>query len=80
MHREQIGSTGIGRGVAVPHAKHADIQRIVGIIGHAPGGIDFDSLDGKAVKKIFLFLTPPDQPGDHLRVLERISRMVRAAV
>ena len=79
MHREQLGSTGIGRGAAVPHARHGAIERIVGIIGHVPSGIDFNSLDGDPVTKIFLFLSSPKRPGEHLRALERISRMLRTA-
>ena len=80
VQRERLGSTAIGRGLAVPHAKHDSIKRFVGIIGHVPGGVDFDSLDGEPVEKIFLVLSPPDRPGEHLRILERISKFLRRAV
>jgi PTS system fructose-specific IIA component/PTS system nitrogen regulatory IIA component len=79
MHREQLGSTGLGRGIAVPHAKHDTVERIVGIIGYVAGGVEFDSLDGEPVTKVFLVLSSPSRPGDHLRALERISLMLRTA-
>jgi PTS system fructose-specific IIA component/PTS system nitrogen regulatory IIA component len=79
MQRERLGSTGIGRGIAVPHAKHAAVERIVGILGHVAAGIEFDSLDGAAVMTVCLVLSPPDQPGNHLRALEKISRVLRTA-
>lgn len=77
MHREEMGSTGIGCGVAVPHAKHETINRLVGIIGYIPDGVDFESLDREPVKRIFLFLSPPHKPGEHLRALQQISQLLR---
>ena len=50
MKREELGSTGIGRGVAVPHTKHPSVDRLVGTVGVSPGGVDFDSLDGEKVQ------------------------------
>lgn len=78
IRREQLGTTAIGQECAVPHVKHPSISRLVGTVGYAPRGVDFHSLDGVLVKTIFLLLSPPNQPGDHLRALERISRFLRS--
>ena len=77
MKREDLGSTGIGRGVAVPHTKHPSVNRLVGTVAVSPAGIEFESLDGEPVHLIFLLVSPPDRPGDHLRALENISRQLR---
>jgi len=77
MKREELGSTGIGRGVAVPHTKHASVERLVGTVGVSSVGVDFNSLDGDKVHLFFLLVSPPDRPGDHLRALENISRQLR---
>jgi PTS system fructose-specific IIA component/PTS system nitrogen regulatory IIA component len=77
LKREELGSTGIGRGVAVPHTKHSSVQRLVGTVAVSSEGIDFDSLDGEKVQLLFLLISPPDRPGDHLRALENISRQLR---
>lgn len=77
MKREELGSTGIGRGVAVPHTKHASVDKLIGTVGVSHEGVDFDSLDGEKVHLMFLLISPPDRPGDHLRALENISRQLR---
>jgi len=77
LKREELGSTGIGRGVAVPHTKHPSVDRLVGNVALSGGGVDFDSLDGEKVHLFFLLISPPDRPGDHLRALENISRQLR---
>lgn len=77
MKREELGSTGIGRGVAVPHTKHASVDRLVGTVAVSEEGVDFDSLDGEKVQLFFVLISPPDRPGDHLRALENISRQLR---
>lgn len=77
MKREELGSTGIGRGVAVPHTKHQSVEKLVGTVAISEGGVDFDSLDGEKVQLFFLLVSPPDRPGDHLRALENISRQLR---
>jgi PTS system fructose-specific IIA component/PTS system nitrogen regulatory IIA component len=77
MKREELGSTGIGRGVAVPHTKHASVEKLVGTVGVSVEGVDFNSLDGDKVNLFFLLVSPPDRPGDHLRALENISRQLR---
>ena len=77
MKREDLGSTGIGRGVAVPHTKHPSVNRLVGTVAVSQEGIEFQSLDGEPVQLFFLLVSPPDRPGDHLRALENISRQLR---
>jgi PTS system fructose-specific IIA component/PTS system nitrogen regulatory IIA component len=77
LKREELGSTGIGRGVAVPHTKHPSVERLVGTVALSSEGVDFDSLDGEKVHLFFLLISPPDRPGDHLRALENISRQLR---
>lgn len=77
MKREELGSTGIGRGIAVPHTKHPSVEKLIGTVGVSVDGVDFDSLDGEKVQLFFLLVSPPDRPGDHLRALENISRQLR---
>lgn len=77
LKREELGSTGIGRGVAVPHTKHPSVDRLIGTVGVSQEGIDFQSLDAEKVQLFFLLVSPPDRPGDHLRALENISRQLR---
>lgn len=77
LKREELGSTGIGRGVAVPHTKHASVDRLIATVAISPNGVDFASLDGEDVYILFLLVSPPDRPGDHLRALENISRHLR---
>ena len=77
MKREELGSTGIGKGIAVPHTKHPSVTKLVGTVGVSADGVDFNSLDGDKVQLLFLLISPPDRPGDHLRALENISRQLR---
>ena len=77
LKREELGSTGIGRGVAVPHTKHPSIDKLIGTVAISENGVSFDSLDGEKVHLLFLLVSPPDRPGDHLRALENISRQLR---
>ncbi len=77
LKREELGSTGIGRGVAVPHTKHPSVDQLVGTVAVSRDGVDFASLDGETVQLFFLLISPPDRPGDHLRALENISRQLR---
>jgi len=77
MKREELGSTGIGRGIAVPHTKHPSVKRLVGCVAVSSEGIDFDSLDCEKVQLFFLLISPPDCPGDHLRALEHITRQLK---
>ena len=77
LKREELGSTGIGRGVAVPHTKHPSVDKLIAAIALSNDGVDFASLDGEPVYIMFLLVSPPDRPGDHLRGLENISRHLR---
>lgn len=77
MRREKLGTTGIGKGIAIPHAKHDGVEGIIAAVGHSKTGIDFASLDGGAVHTVFLILANPSATGEHLAVLERISAIVR---
>lgn len=77
LKREELGSTGIGRGVAVPHTKHPSVDRLVATVAISKTGVEFASLDGEDVHILFLLVSPPERPGDHLRALENISRHLR---
>jgi len=77
LERENLGSTGIGRGVAVPHAKHSSVVRPVGTVGVSRGGVDFAALDGDKVHLFFILVSPPERSADHLAVLEYCSRQLR---
>ncbi len=78
MKREDLGSTGIGNGVAVPHTKHPSVEKLSAAVAISRTGVDFASLDGEDVFILFLLVSPPDRPGDHLRGLENISRHLRS--
>lgn len=77
MKREELGSTGIGNGVAVPHTKHNSVERMIGTVAVSKKGLEFTSIDREPVTIVFLLVSPPDRPGDHLRALENISRHLR---
>ena len=69
IKREQNGSTGFGKGVAVPHVKHPKVKAMAGAIGRSTGGIDFAALDHQPVYTIFLLLSPENQPQQHLQAM-----------
>ncbi|NNM85857.1 MAG: PTS sugar transporter subunit IIA [Phycisphaerales bacterium] len=74
VDRERHGSTGFGKGVAVPHVKHPCIKRRLGVIGRSATGIDFSALDQAPVYSVVLLLSPPDSPDGHLQAMESIFR------
>ncbi|MDP8216101.1 MAG: PTS sugar transporter subunit IIA [Candidatus Kaelpia imicola] len=76
--REKLGSTGIGQGIGIPHAKDSCIKKITVCCGISKKGVDFDSLDGELVNIFFMILAPEDATGEHLKTLAKISRLVRA--
>lgn len=75
LRREGLGSTGIGRGVAIPHSRYDGLTKLIGTLGLSPTGIPFDSIDNQDVRMIFLLVSRPDQPGPHLHALETIVRV-----
>lgn len=74
IQRENKGSTGFGKGVAVPHEKHVAIDKVVGTIGRSSAGVDFAALDRAPVYIFVLLLSPPDNPDQHLASMENIFR------
>jgi PTS system nitrogen regulatory IIA component len=77
--RESLGSTGIGDGVAIPHGKIAELDDIVVAFGRSTEGVSYNSLDGKPVHLFFLLLAPENSAGQHLKILAKISKMLKEA-
>ncbi len=75
--REQLGSTGLGQGVAIPHGKLGGLKRIVGLFARLSEPVEFDAVDGEPVDIVFLLLAPEGAGADHLKALARISRLLR---
>ncbi|MBN2048997.1 MAG: PTS sugar transporter subunit IIA [Spirochaetales bacterium] len=76
--REDLGSTGLEGGIAVPHAKTTTVKTLTIAIGIAPEGIDFNALDGKPSRLFFLMLAPPDQTGPHIEALSEIAKITQS--
>ena len=72
VERENMGSTGIGKGIAVPHIKHSSVKNIVGTIGCSQVGIDFKSLDQAPVYTVLLLVSPESDPDKHLEAMENL--------
>jgi PTS system nitrogen regulatory IIA component len=79
IEREGLASTAIGEGVAIPHGKLAAVGEIVACLGRAPGGVDFDSMDGQPTFLFFVLIAPENSTGAHLKALARISRVFKDA-
>jgi len=77
LEREKLGSTGIGDGVAIPHGKLKGIRKIVCVFGRSLQGVDFDSVDQKPAHIFFLLLAPENSASLHLKMLSRISKLLR---
>ncbi|MFH0790960.1 MAG: PTS sugar transporter subunit IIA [Candidatus Omnitrophota bacterium] len=77
LEREKLGSTGIGNGVAVPHAKIKGVKKPLLILGRSPEGVDFDSLDGEMTYMFFMLISPEEEVGLHLKVLAKIAHFIR---
>src|SRR5205085_11084976 len=77
LRREQLGTTGIGKNIAIPHSRHESVEELVGTLALAPDGLPFESLDGEKVYVFVLLVSPQDRPGDHLRALEAVVRTMR---
>lgn len=78
LKREQLGSTGIGDHVAIPHAKSEGIEQIITVFGRSRQGIEFESLDRKPVHFVFLLLAPSGSTGLHLKALAKIARLFKS--
>jgi len=76
--RERLASTGIGSGVAIPHGRISVLDRLQAALAIAPDGIPFDAIDGSPVRIVVGVLAPQHHTGDHLRVLARVSRLLRS--
>ena len=77
QQRENLASTGIGDGVAIPHGKIPELDEIIVAFGRSMEGIPFNSLDGKPVHLFFLLLAPENSSGQHLKILAKISKMLK---
>ena len=77
LERERLGSTGIGDGIAIPHGKLQGLDEILLSFGRSSEGIDFDAMDGKPVHLFFLLMAPENSAGLHLKILAKISRMLK---
>lgn len=76
LEREHLGSTAIGRGVAIPHAKTPAVHEFVAAFGRSRAGIDFSAVDGEPVHLVFILISPPDSQRAHLKALAHISRLL----
>jgi len=78
--REKLGSTGIGEGLAVPHAKHESVKELIVTFGRSRKGLEFNALDGEPVHLVFLLLSSKEAPGQHLEALAYLSNLLRDKV
>lgn len=77
LGREKLGSTGVGEGVAIPHAKLPGLSRLVACFGRVPQGVPFAAVDEQPVKLVFMLLVPENSAGAHLKALARVSRLLK---
>jgi len=77
LQREKLGSTGVGSGIAIPHGKLPQLDRLFGMFARLERPIDFEALDGQSVDLIFLLLAPEGAGADHLKALARVARVLR---
>lgn len=77
LERERLGTTGVGLGIAIPHAKMPELKRLYGLFARLDHPVDFDSIDEQPVDLIFVLLAPESAGADHLKALARISRLLR---
>jgi PTS system nitrogen regulatory IIA component len=77
MDRERLGSTGIGGGIGIPHGKIKDLESLVLGFGLSRKGVDFEAIDGKPTHIFFVLITPENSTGLHLKLLARISRILK---
>jgi len=77
MERERLGTTGVGNGIAIPHGKLPNLDRLYGLFARLENAIDFQAIDERPVDLIFVLLAPESAGADHLKALARISRLLR---
>ena len=77
MERERLGTTGVGNGIAIPHGKLANLDKLYGLFARLEKPVDFQSIDEQPVDLIFLLLAPETAGADHLKALARVSRLLR---
>lgn len=77
LERERLGSTGIGNGVAIPHAKSKEVKGFVLVFARVEEGIDFGALDGEDTSLFFILASPEEEVGRHLKIMANISRAVQ---
>lgn len=77
MERERLGSTGVGHGVAIPHGRFAELDKICGIFAKLEKPVNYDALDNQPVDLVFLLLVPEEAGASHLKALAKISRVLR---
>ena len=77
MDRERLGTTGVGSGIAIPHGKLPELDRLYGIFARLEKPVDFQSIDERPVDLIFVLLAPEEAGADHLKALARVSRLLR---
>jgi PTS system nitrogen regulatory IIA component len=77
LERERLGTTGVGSGIAIPHGKIGELDRLYGLFARLDEPVDFDAVDDEPVDLIFLLLAPESAGADHLKALARISRLLR---
>ncbi|MBN2738127.1 MAG: PTS sugar transporter subunit IIA [Spirochaetales bacterium] len=78
LKREDLGSTGLENGIAVPHAKCDEVDKLILALGISPRGIDFEAMDGNPSHLFFMILAPPDQSGPHIEALAEIAKITRS--
>ena len=78
LERERLGSTGMGEGIAIPHARISGLPRILGVFVRLESPIPYEGIDDLPVDLVFLLLTPADAGGDHLKALATVSRLLRS--
>lgn len=77
IKREKEASTGMGKGIAVPHVKHKAVKEVVAAVGNSSAGIDFSSLDKQPVYSVILLISPTDNPDGHLRTMEHVFKLLQ---
>ncbi|HEV7370023.1 PTS IIA-like nitrogen regulatory protein PtsN [Arenibaculum sp.] len=79
LERERLGTTGVGHGIAIPHGKLPNLDRVHGVFARLERAVDFDAIDEQPVDLMFLLLAPEGAGADHLKALARVSRLLRDA-